>query len=138
MKTTAPASPVLPLAFDRRLPEPLHRQLYGQLRELILAGRLPAGARLPSSRMLAADFGVSRNTVVGAYDQLLAEGYVTGTVGSGTYVSTVLPDELLSARAALSADNSVAIGRTLGARQTLGGHVADPRPSPSGLSGRRT
>ena len=99
MTKTSLAGSVLPLAFDRRLAEPLYRQLYDQLRELILAGRLPPGTRLPSSRELAADHGVSRNTVVGAYDQLLAEGYVTGTVGAGTFVSAVLPDELLSPRA---------------------------------------
>ncbi|MEM7122412.1 MAG: PLP-dependent aminotransferase family protein [Pseudomonadota bacterium] len=99
MAKSVPADPVLPLAFDRSLPEPLHRQLYDQLCALILAGRLSPGVRLPSTRALAADHGVSRNTVVSAYDQLLAEGYVTGTVGSGTYVSTILPDELLSARA---------------------------------------
>ncbi len=99
MAKTVADNPVLPLAFDRSLPEPLHRQLYDQLCALILAGRLPPGIRLPSSRTLAADHGVSRNTVVSAYDQLLAEGYVTGTVGSGTYVSNILPDDLLSARA---------------------------------------
>ena len=99
---TAPSSPdpVLPLAFDRRLTDPLHRQLYDQLRELILDGRLRPGTRLPSSRMLAADYGVSRNTVVGAYDQLLAEGYLSGVTGSGTFVSTVLPEDLLSPRPA--------------------------------------
>ncbi len=110
MAKTASDNPVLPLAFDRSLPEPLHRQLYDQLCALILAGRLPPGIRLPSSRTLAADHGVSRNTVVSAYDQLLAEGYVSGTVGSGTYVSTVLPDDLLSARAAEPAGHDVTTG----------------------------
>lgn len=77
---------------------PLHRQLYDGLREGILAGRFPAGARLPSTRGLAAELGVSRNTVTSAFSQLLVEGYLEGKVGSGTYVTGVLPDEMLSAR----------------------------------------
>jgi GntR family transcriptional regulator/MocR family aminotransferase len=76
----------------------LHRQLYDQVRELVLSGRLAPGARLPSSRGLARDLGCGRNTVVMAYDQLLSEGYLEGRHGSGTYVSRVLPEERLTAR----------------------------------------
>ncbi len=65
---------------------PLYRRLYQVLRQAILDGQLRAGARLPASRALAADLGLSRTTVQGAYDQLLAEGYVQGRVGAGTYV----------------------------------------------------
>ena len=65
----------------------LARQLYQALRERILDGRLPGGARLPASRELAALLDVSRNTVTRAFDQLYAEGYVAGRVGDGTYVS---------------------------------------------------
>lgn len=65
----------------------LARQLYQTLRERILDGRLPAGARLPASRELAALLGLSRNTVTRAFDQLYAEGYVEGRVGAGTYVA---------------------------------------------------
>jgi GntR family transcriptional regulator/MocR family aminotransferase len=57
------------------------------------------GLRLPSTRALAGDLGVSRNTVVTAFDQLLAEGYVESRVGRGTRVSHTLPDHLLHARA---------------------------------------
>ena len=53
--------------------EPVGRQIYRQLRQLILHGRLPAGARLPSTRRLASDLGVSRNIVVFAYEELKAE-----------------------------------------------------------------
>jgi GntR family transcriptional regulator/MocR family aminotransferase len=74
---------------------PLHRQLYEGLRGAILAGRLSAGTRLPATRMLAHELGISRNTVLNAFEQLLAEGYVEGQTGSGTYVSHVLPDDLL-------------------------------------------
>ena len=83
---------------DRSSGAALHRQLYEGLREGVLAGRFPAGARLPSTRGLAAELGVSRNTVTSAFTQLLAEGYLEGRVGSGTYVAGALPDEMLRAR----------------------------------------
>ena len=79
---------------------PLYQRVYEALRAEILEGRLATGARLPSSRALATDLGVSRTTVLLAYDQLLAEGYVTGRVGSGTYVATELPEAALGTAAA--------------------------------------
>jgi len=88
------------VALDRESEEPLYRQLYFAIREAILDGRLRPGTRLPSTRSLASDLAVSRNTVVIAFDQLLAEGYVDGRTGAGTYVSATLPEELLSARPA--------------------------------------
>ena len=66
---------------SRRRDEPLHSQLYRALRATILRGELPSGARLPSTRALAADEGLSRNTVLRAYDQLLGEGYAVGSRG---------------------------------------------------------
>lgn len=86
------------ISVDRSSAAPLHRQLYEGLREAILSGRLSAGALLPSTRELAAGLGVSRNTATSAYAQLLAEGYLEGRVGSGTYVARSLPDDLLRAR----------------------------------------
>jgi len=74
------------------------RWLCGAVRNEILEGRLRPGSRLPSSRDLARQHGVSRGTVVAAFDQLRSEGYVQGATGSGTYVSTVLPDDLLQVR----------------------------------------
>lgn len=65
---------------------PLCRQIYRALREEIRSGRLPDGARAPATRALAAELGVSRVTVVLAYEQLLAEGHLEGRRGSGTYV----------------------------------------------------
>ena len=67
-----------------------HRQIYGQLRQAILEGRLRSGDRLPSTRDLAAKLGLARNTVARAYADLLAEGYLAGRVGSGTYVASEL------------------------------------------------
>ena len=75
---------------------PYYRQLYDGVRRAILSGLLPAGTRLPSTRTLAAELGISRTTVVTAFEQLLAEGYLEGKVGSGTFVARHLPDDLLS------------------------------------------
>jgi len=89
--------PVL-IALDTKASGSLSRQIYRALRDGILAGRLTGGLRLPSTRALAIDLGVSRNTVVTAFDQLLAEGYVESRVGRGTRVSQTMPDHLLHAR----------------------------------------
>ncbi|WP_340116273.1 PLP-dependent aminotransferase family protein [Pelagibius sp. 7325] len=88
-------TPLLSLALDRASPVPLQQQLYDQVREVILAGGLAPGTRLPSSRALAGELACSRNTVVSAFDQLLSEGYLEGHAGSGTFVSRVLPEDLL-------------------------------------------
>lgn len=81
---------------------PLHQQIYQRLRTAALEGRLPAGARLPSTRTLAEMHCVSRTTVLAAYAQLLAEGYVEGRSGAGTRISNRLPEALLQAGAGLS------------------------------------
>ena len=75
------------IALDRKSPEPLHRQLYLRLVELIMDGSLPLEGRLPSSRALAQKINVSRNTVVSAYQQLEVEGYVQAQRGSQTFVA---------------------------------------------------
>jgi len=71
---------------------PLNQRLYRGLRQGILEGTLTPGLRLPSTRSLADDLGLSRNVVLMAFDKLLDEGYVDARVGSGTYVSSSLPD----------------------------------------------
>jgi GntR family transcriptional regulator/MocR family aminotransferase len=108
---------------------PLYRQLYNALREVILNGQLRSGARLPATRALASEFGVSRNTVMNAYAQLLAEGYVAGEVGSGTYVARTLPDELLHARTnSIQVHHLTGVGRALSLR---GARLASMRvPTP--------
>src|SRR5439155_1191509 len=88
----------LSVLLDRNSSVALHRQLYDELRKAILAGRLKPRTRLPSTRDFAAEMNVSRNTVLGAFSQLLAEGYVEGRIGSGTYVSRLLPNEMLEVR----------------------------------------
>jgi GntR family transcriptional regulator / MocR family aminotransferase len=74
--------------------EPLHRQLYTVVKQAILGGHLRPGASLPSTRLLARDLRVSRTTVLSAFDQLTAEGYLEGKMGSGTRVSAYVPGDL--------------------------------------------
>ena len=78
---------------DPRAREPLQTQIYASIRRAILDGVVRPGARLPSSRALAADLGISRTTTVLAFDQLAAEGYLTARSGSGTFVTRELPDD---------------------------------------------
>src|SRR5256885_11337247 len=72
--------------------EPLSQQVYAAFRQAILDGRLGAGDRLPASRVMAADLGVSRNTALAAIEQLVSEGYLETRRGSGCYVAQSLPD----------------------------------------------
>jgi GntR family transcriptional regulator/MocR family aminotransferase len=84
---TNSAGPELLLALDRSARAPLRAQLEDGLREAVRAGRLAPGSRLPATRALASDLGVSRRLVVDAYSQLLAEGYLLAHGGSGTFVA---------------------------------------------------
>jgi len=74
----------------------LGRWLYAALRDAILEGRLRPGTRLPSTRDLAERYGIARGTVVEAFDELKWEGYLESRVGSGTWVTTTLPDDLFA------------------------------------------
>jgi GntR family transcriptional regulator/MocR family aminotransferase len=71
--------------FPVRMPN--HRRIYEVIRRAITTQVLPAGERLPSTRRLAEDLAVSRNTILAAFEQLLDEGYVASQTGSGTYVT---------------------------------------------------
>ena len=85
------------LMLPAREPEtPVYRWIYAALRTEILEGRLRPGSRLPSSRDLASQYRLSRGTIVTAFEQLKSEGYIEGTIGSGSYVSKVLPEQLLN------------------------------------------
>ena len=83
------------LNLDRQSDCPLHQQLYEELRQAILSRRLLPGQRLPSTRAFAQSLGLARITVTQSYERLLSEGYLQAIVGSGTYVCTQIPDELL-------------------------------------------
>jgi GntR family transcriptional regulator / MocR family aminotransferase len=80
---------VPPLAVDRRSPVPLAVQLADAMRAATAEGALQAGDRLPSTRALATTLQVSRTVTAAAYDQLLAEGWVVGRRGAGTFVVAV-------------------------------------------------
>jgi GntR family transcriptional regulator/MocR family aminotransferase len=107
------SAPLL-IALDRRTQTPLQRQVYASIRQAILDGRLPPGTRLPASRTLAGDLGISRTTVVLAYESLLAEGYITGRGSAGSFVASLRPDEprTRQARAARSAHDPSLDART--------------------------
>jgi GntR family transcriptional regulator / MocR family aminotransferase len=79
--------PELPLRLDRRAAQPMRLQLERELREAIRAGRLAAGERLPSTRVMAAELGISRGLVLECYNQLQAEGFLTSRTGSATRVA---------------------------------------------------
>lgn len=94
-----PFADLLSPCLDEQSTAPLYRRLYLALREAILSGRVRD--RLPSTRRLAEDLGVSRNSVAAAFELLQAEGYLSGRIGSGSYVADHLPDQPpLSASAA--------------------------------------
>ncbi len=95
MSKIATSLPTATIALDRSSSTALYRQLYDQLREAILSGRLSPGTRLPSTRELAEELNLARNTVLNAFEQLYAESYLERHVGDGTYVSAQLPDDLL-------------------------------------------
>src|SRR5437762_5940880 len=123
------------VSLDGRSGTTLQRQLYEGLRAAILGGRLQSGKRLPSTRSLAKDLAVSRNTVAGVFGQLVAEGYAEARVGSGTVVARALPDNLIQIAAppGINRGNGVAHRRPrfLAVRPCFPKRVAVPVPRPS-------
>src|ERR1700723_2532712 len=91
------------IAVHRKGEKPLHRQIYDAFRAMILERRLQPGQQIPSSRALADELGISRIPVLGAYAQLLAEGYIESRAGAGTFVTSSLSDQFLSVRPAVAA-----------------------------------
>ena len=90
----APLTDWLQARLDRSLPLPLYQQLHDLLLQAVLEGALPAGARFPSSRALARDLGVARNTVMDVFEQLKAQGCLVGAHGSGTFVADLSGERL--------------------------------------------
>src|SRR5579863_3570702 len=90
------------IAVDRKSEKPLHRQIYDAFRAMILERRLQPGQQIPSSRALAADLRISRIPVLGAYAQLLAEGYLESRSCAGTFVTRLPSDQYLNARPAMA------------------------------------
>ncbi len=87
----------------------MNRRLYDSIRGAILDGTLPPATRLPPQRDLAAELRMSRNTVIFAYEQLLAEGYLRARTGSGTFVADITPERYLNA----AAPKDIPCGRTV-------------------------
>src|ERR1700677_767982 len=99
-----PTGAVVPMiAVHRNSEKPLHRQIYDALRAMILERRLQPGQQIPSTRALAGELRISRIPVLGAYAQLLAEGYIESRSGAGTFVTSSLSDQFLSARPSVAA-----------------------------------
>lgn len=118
-----------PLNLDRDSDRPLQWQLYESLRLAILEGRLTAGQRLPSSRAMAADLSLGRNTVVAAYEQLAAEGYVLSRTGAGTEVAALPPETVMEVGRSDVTDRKLDPRRTLSRRgeTTISIKRASPR-----------
>jgi GntR family transcriptional regulator / MocR family aminotransferase len=95
MKRT-PASYLPPITLQDREEIPIYRQLCDWFRRAITSGQLRPGQRVPSTRNLAAELKISRMPVLGAFEQLLAEGYLETFVGAGTCVAKSIPDDTLS------------------------------------------
>lgn len=106
---------------------PIYKQIYETVRRDILEGRMSPGTRLPASRRMADHLGVSRMTVVNAYDQLLAEGYLEGKRGSGTFVASRLPEEFLrvapATRTAARKTSRRSLGLSAYGKNLLSGHA---------------
>lgn len=96
----------LAITLDSHSSLPLHQQLYEELRQAILTGRLLPRQKMPSTRSLAKSLQISRTTVTQSYDRLLSEGYLETMVGSGTYVCAQLPDDWLHSDPVATASNS--------------------------------
>ncbi|HEX6735245.1 MAG TPA: PLP-dependent aminotransferase family protein [Azonexus sp.] len=127
-------APEIDFALPPRTPgTTLQQWLYDEIRAAVLGGRLRAGQRLPASRDLARQQGVSRGTVVAVYEQLTAEGYLAGTPGRGTAVSDSLPAVLRPAGRP-AAPNGEVPGRLATAGQRL---AATPFPLAEPLAGLR-
>ncbi|HVH88493.1 MAG TPA: winged helix-turn-helix domain-containing protein, partial [Terriglobales bacterium] len=122
------------LLMPQRADEERWRWLYGQLRADILDRRLRPGARMPSSRNLATQHGVSRGTVVAAFDHLRSEGYVEMRVGAGTFVATTVPDEYIYvARRRISDVQKHTARATLSKRGILSAQYGLPLPASHSL-----
>ncbi|MEA4836925.1 MAG: PLP-dependent aminotransferase family protein [Rhodospirillaceae bacterium] len=87
MSKTSVTGALIALDIDRSLDVPIYLQIVQRLREAIRAGQLAAGLKLPSTRILARELGVSRNTVLRVFEMLTGEGVLFGHVGSGTFVA---------------------------------------------------
>ncbi|HWF47662.1 MAG TPA: PLP-dependent aminotransferase family protein [Bryobacteraceae bacterium] len=116
------------IAIDRKSAKPLHRQIYDAYRASIVGRSLSAGQQIPSSRALASELGISRIPVLNAYAQLLAEGYFESRKGTGTFISSSLPDEFVSADSGASQAAESRLGtRRISHRSALIPRIENPQ-----------
>lgn len=121
--------PVLPFALELESGTgPLTRRLHQQLRAAILDGRLSAGTQLPSTRRLACGLGISRNTVVTAYDLLVAEGYLVSHAGATARVANLVPRPTDESRPVLASVSEARLGPSW--------RLQSPLPAPTALPER--
>ena len=135
------------LPLERTGPNPLFRQLYAAIKQAILSGALQPGMQLPPTREFCRLLGISRQTVLNAYAQLMAEGYLAGSVGKGTFVSARLPIAAPAARTtpadSTGPDPAPALLRPLSSRGlrfadaigTMRFHAGPPRAFRLGMPG---
>lgn len=129
------------LRLDAKLALPMFRQLYDAIKKGILSGKLPSATQLPPTRSLAQLLGISRQTVLSAYSQLMAEGYLAGNVGKGTFVSDKLPG-MMSASTAADTDSQEPLRplssrgqRFIDIRSRINTHEDRPRAFRIGMPG---
>ena len=120
--STSPIIALIPL--DERSGEPLHAQIYRHVRDLIRSQQLGPGTRLPSTRTLSEELDVSRTTVLTAFASLLAEGYIAGRTGSGTFVAATIPDRTLTVSDS-TASHTAPSSRAPGPRLSRRGRVLE-------------
>ena len=96
LRHRVPSAPSLLVTLDASRDHPLHHQVYADIRDAILSGRIAARSQLPSTRLLASELRISRTTVSVAFDQLRAEGFLEARERGGTFVATTIPDRVLS------------------------------------------
>ncbi|WP_034838016.1 MocR-like pyridoxine biosynthesis transcription factor PdxR [Endozoicomonas numazuensis] len=108
MAKALPVTEFQDLKLSNNPKQALFKQIYEALRNKVLNGYLKPGTKLPSSRALAIQLKVSRNTVIAAFDQLLAEGYLESRTGSGTFVAVELPENWLPSPTAHFSNTSAA------------------------------
>src|SRR5688500_20384318 len=103
----------IPIELDHGSRQSLQGQIYEKLRHLILGGKLKPGTLIPSSRVLAEQLGISRNTVLLVYDRLIAEGYLQARKAIGTFVNLELPETCLAAARRTATTSAPVRGETV-------------------------
>lgn len=107
---------------DRQIAKPLFVQLVDEIRQRLSSGDIKQGAKLPPSRVLATELGLSRSTVIATYDQLVAEGYIEGRKGSGFYTSQIGETEIVKTPPTLSPSQPTDIDNSHNAPQSHPGY----------------